>query len=109
MLIFLDVCNPSTQSCSLSSALEQMGLADIMQIVRLMSLCAAGKMELSGGSGRSGESNKHLHHLTAAIGALIEEDPSALKQLVQLCTQVGISTMCLSVCLYVYYSVSLLI
>ncbi|XP_035829751.1 probable E3 ubiquitin-protein ligase HERC1 isoform X3 [Aplysia californica] len=77
----------SSQACSLSAALEQIGLADIMQIVRLMSLCASGKMELSGCSSRSDESSLHLKHLTAAIGALIEENPAALKQLIQLCTQ----------------------
>ncbi|XP_059169765.1 probable E3 ubiquitin-protein ligase HERC1 isoform X3 [Physella acuta] len=77
----------SGQACSLSAALEQIGLADIMQIVRLMSLCAAGKMELLCKSSRNDESAKHLNHLTAAIGALIEENPAALKQLIQLCTQ----------------------
>lgn len=78
----------SGQACSLSAALEQIGLADIMQIVRLMSLCAAGKMELLYQSLRNDESSKHLKHLTTAIGALIEENPAALKQLIQLCTQV---------------------
>ncbi|CAL1541385.1 unnamed protein product [Lymnaea stagnalis] len=77
----------SGQACSLSAALEQIGLADIMQIVRLMSLCAAGKMELLCKTSRTDESAKHLNHLTAAIGALIEENPAALKQLIQLCTQ----------------------
>ncbi|BFZ01051.1 hypothetical protein BsWGS_04090 [Bradybaena similaris] len=77
----------SGQACSLSAALEQIGLADIMQIVRLMSLCAAGKMELLYQSLRNDESSKHLKHLTTAIGALIEENPAALKQLIQLCTQ----------------------
>ncbi|GFO36542.1 HECT and rld domain-containing e3 ubiquitin protein ligase family member 1, partial [Plakobranchus ocellatus] len=78
----------SGQACSLSAALEQIGLADIMQIVKLMSLCAAGKMELlCKTTPRSDESSKHLQHLTAAIGALIEEHPAALKQLIQLCTQ----------------------
>ncbi|RUS81199.1 hypothetical protein EGW08_011064, partial [Elysia chlorotica] len=78
----------SGQACCLSAALEQIGLADIMQIVKLMSLCAAGKMELlCKGNSRNDESTKHLRHLTAAIGALIEEHPAALKQLIQLCTQ----------------------
>ncbi|KAH9513367.1 putative E3 ubiquitin-protein ligase herc1 [Bulinus truncatus] len=83
ILSFLAQCS---QACSLSGALEQIGLADIMQIVRLMSLCAAGKMELLNKASRNDESTKHLNHLTSAIGALIEDNPSALKQLIQLCT-----------------------
>ncbi|GFS09340.1 HECT and RLD domain-containing E3 ubiquitin protein ligase family member 1, partial [Elysia marginata] len=78
----------SGQACSLSAALGQIGLADIMQIVKLMSLCAAGKMELlCKATSGSDESSKHLRHLTAAIGALIEDHPAALRQLIQLCTQ----------------------
>uniref|UniRef100_A0A2C9KCS9 B30.2/SPRY domain-containing protein n=1 Tax=Biomphalaria glabrata TaxID=6526 RepID=A0A2C9KCS9_BIOGL len=83
ILSFLAQCG---QACSLSGALEQIGLADIMQIVRLMSLCAAGKMELLNKASRAEDSTKHLNYLTAAIGALIEDNPSALKQLIQLCT-----------------------
>lgn len=102
-----------------------------MQIVRLMSLCASGKMtstsgsEVSrlcttltaagsaggvtliragvgpGGSGGGGvgaksgleEANCHLQNLTKAIGALVQDNPASLKQLVQLCTQV-----CMCVC-----------
>ncbi|XP_076465936.1 putative E3 ubiquitin-protein ligase HERC1 isoform X3 [Babylonia areolata] len=127
----------SSKSCHLSSALEHLGLADIMQIVRLMSLCASGKMTLAsgsdsshqcsastaslstggitmirfgggsgggGGGGGSGSSSSggggggggkssldeatvHLQNLTKAIGALVQDNPASLKQLVQLCTQ----------------------
>ena len=99
-----------------------------MQIVRLMSLCASGKMTLTSGADMSrlcpasaasfsaggvplmrsgvaadsrapgggqgkcgiGEANNHLQNLTKAIGALVQDNPVALKQLVQLCTQVGV-------------------
>ncbi|KAL8615069.1 hypothetical protein ACOMHN_013603 [Nucella lapillus] len=122
----------SSKSCHLSSALEHLGLADIMQIVRLMSLCASGKMTLTsghdpshlcsasapstsaggitlmrggggggGGSGSGGgggggkasvdEATIHLQNLTKAIGALVQDNPASLKQLVQLCTQELIS------------------
>ncbi|KAK7116135.1 hypothetical protein V1264_001871 [Littorina saxatilis] len=117
----------SSGSCHLSLALEHLGLADIMQIVRLMSLCASGKMTPSshtatdasrpaaanaasvnlrpcggptggvGGSGSAGgvggmkpgshEASVHLQNLTKAIGALVQDNPGSLKQLVQLCTQ----------------------
>ena len=116
----------SCGSCHLSLALEHLGLADIMQIVRLMSLCASGKMTSTptsggeasrlcttsaasnpaggvtmiragagaggGGAGvKSGaeDANVHLQNLTKAIGALVQDNPASLKQLVQLCTQVG--------------------
>lgn len=121
----------SSGSCQLSAALEHLGLADIMQIVRLMSLCALGKMAVTpdtrvsrllttpstrsninltaldtanantigmggaGGSMASGakatcrESAEHLQNLTKAIGALVQDNPQSLKQLVQLCTQVN--------------------
>ena len=40
----------SKGSCHLSAALENLGLADIMHIVRLMSLCASGKMTVTAAS-----------------------------------------------------------
>jgi hypothetical protein len=93
-----------------------------MHIVRLMSLCASGKMTVtpitaessqlsstlphaggitlvraSGASvgsvgvsskGPPDEASLHLLNLTKAIGALVQDNPASLKQLVQLCTQV---------------------
>ena len=59
-------------------------------IVRLMCLCTTGKITLPGQeSGHQGTSLQSLNHLTAAIGALVEENTAAQRQLLQLCTKVG--------------------
>ncbi|XP_067667414.1 probable E3 ubiquitin-protein ligase HERC1 [Haliotis asinina] len=75
----------SGSSCCLSAALDHIGLADIMQIVRLMSLCAAGKIEMSHTQQR--DQSEYLRYLTTAIGALVQESPVSLQQLISLCTQ----------------------
>ncbi|KAK7467957.1 hypothetical protein BaRGS_00036800 [Batillaria attramentaria] len=69
----------SSGSCHLSAALEHLGLADIMQIVRLMSLCASGKMTFTSGS--------HASRLGTASSSAGGDNPTSLKQLVQLCNQ----------------------
>ncbi|PVD19395.1 hypothetical protein C0Q70_19883 [Pomacea canaliculata] len=83
----LEFLADSSGSCQLSAALEHLGLADIMQIVRLMSLCALGKMAVTPDTPTCRESAEHLQNLTKAIGALVQDNPQSLKQLVQLCTQ----------------------
>ncbi|ESP05641.1 hypothetical protein LOTGIDRAFT_181433 [Lottia gigantea] len=76
----------SGSSCSLSEALNDIGLSDIMLIVQLMSLCASGKMEMSR-KNTGNESTEHLDHLTIAIGALVQDNPQALRQLMNFCTE----------------------
>ncbi|KAL4227433.1 putative E3 ubiquitin-protein ligase herc1 [Mactra antiquata] len=86
----LSVLSGSGTTCSLTAALEKIGLSDIMVIVRLMCLCASGKISSSyTNSSRSRETN--LDDLTAAVGSLIEENISAQNQLLQLCTKVSIT------------------
>lgn len=70
-------------------ALESLGLSDIMVIVRLMCLCTSGKVTLPGQEfGQQGASLQCLNHLTSAIGALVEENTAAQRQLLELCTKV---------------------
>ena len=70
-------------------ALESLGLSDIMVIVRLMCLCTSGKITLPGHEfGHQGASLQSLNHLTSAIGALVEENTAAQRQLLELCTKV---------------------
>ncbi len=87
-----------------------MGLADIRLVVKLMCLCASGRVETPhpgdgvlplglsdsvkaavaglGGDIGTDSSNAHLTYLSTAIGALAQDNPTASKLLVQLCTQV---------------------
>lgn len=85
----LSVLSGSGTSCSLPAALEKIGLSDIMVIVRLMCLCASGKIapsEYSAGDPQMA-CKLSLNHLTAAAGSLVESDAKAQKQLFQLCTK----------------------
>ncbi|XP_050402259.2 probable E3 ubiquitin-protein ligase HERC1 [Patella vulgata] len=75
----------SYSSCNLSEALNDIGLSDIMLIVQLMSLCAAGKMNIS--KKPQGEQSDHLHHLTISIGSLVQDNSQALRQLMNFCTE----------------------
>ena len=99
----------SMSACSLSAGLETIGLADIHQVVRLMSLCASGHIQASsggaGGATHAGPSS-HTHpaaqsvpssdgpasdglvYLTSAIGAIVQDNANAARLLIQLCTQV---------------------
>lgn len=81
----------SGTSCSLPTALEKMGLSDIMMIVRLMCLCASGKVTQSERLGEEcqGRQLSSLDHLTAAIGSLVDEDTKAQNQLLHLCIKVN--------------------
>ena len=77
----------SGPTCSLPAALDYIGLSDIMLLVQLMCLCAAGKVMYTSTCGPNSAAES-LSHLTTAIGALVQDSPSSLRQLVQLCTQV---------------------
>ena len=97
----------SGSACSLSAGLESMGLADMRIIVKLMCLCAASKkddhevlshqfgpaltekLRASSQGASSDVTLSHLSYLSAAIGALAKDNPTASKLLVQLCTQVS--------------------
>ncbi|XP_052792637.1 probable E3 ubiquitin-protein ligase HERC1 isoform X2 [Mya arenaria] len=85
----LAVLSGSGTTCSLPAALEKMGLSDIMLIVRLMCLCAAGKVTLSdiGPEDSQGSQPSSLDHLTAAIGSLVAENNRAQNQLLHLCVK----------------------
>lgn len=80
----------SGKSCSLPTALEKMGLSDIMLIVKLMCLCASGKVTHfdHGRDDCQGRQLSSLDHLTAAIGSLVEENSKAQNQLMNLCIKV---------------------
>ena len=58
-----------------------------MLLVQLMCLCAAGKVMYTSTCSPNSAAES-LSHLTTAIGALVQDSPSSLRQLVQLCTQV---------------------
>lgn len=80
------------------------GLDDIHQVVRLMSLCASGHISVDGDGSRStetcqgalnallafpeGVASDCLVYLTTAIGAIVQDNVHAAKLLTQLCTQV---------------------
>ena len=103
-------CLPfSMSACSLSAGLETIGLADIHQVVRLMSLCASGHIQASSGGGGGathagpsshthpaaqsvpspdGPASDGLVYLTSAIGAIVQDNANAARLLIQLCTQV---------------------
>ena len=86
-LFTLPSCSGST--CSLSVALEKMGLSDIMLIVRLMCLCASGKIVSPDKlTGNQDAAHVGLQHLTSAVGSLVEENSKAQRQLLHLCTKV---------------------
>lgn len=78
----------SGPNCSLPTALDYIGLSDIMTLVQFMCLCATGKV-LYPVSCQPRDSAESLSHLTTAIGTLIQDSPASLRQLIQLCTQVG--------------------
>ena len=91
MLCLLYKCyflHSSGPSCSLPAALENIGLSDVMLIVQMMCLCATGKIMYTTTLSSPRDANESLSHLTTSIGALVQENTSALKQLIQLCTQV---------------------
>ena len=79
----------SGPNCSLPSALDYIGLSDIMTLVQFMCLCATGKV-LYPQNCQPRDSAESLGHLTTAIGTLVQDSPASLKQLIQLCTQVGV-------------------
>ncbi|XP_052100156.1 probable E3 ubiquitin-protein ligase HERC1 isoform X2 [Mytilus californianus] len=83
----LSVLAGSGPSCSLPAALENIGLSDVMLIVQMMCLCATGKIMYTSNLSSPRDANESLSHLTTSIGALVQENTSALKQLIQLCTQ----------------------
>ncbi|KAK3583560.1 hypothetical protein CHS0354_026149 [Potamilus streckersoni] len=83
----LAILSGSGSSCSLPVALDNIGLSDIMLIVKLMCLCALKKISLHHDCGQNLEPVETLGHLSAAIGALVEENSAAQKQLLQLCTK----------------------
>ncbi|XP_041374032.1 probable E3 ubiquitin-protein ligase HERC1 isoform X2 [Gigantopelta aegis] len=82
----LSLITESRTSYSLCVALELIGLSDIKHIMRLMALCAAGKLSCSGNTGQQ-VSQECMKNLTTAAGALVQENIQSLKQLAQLCTQ----------------------
>lgn len=95
----------SGSSCSLAAGLESLGLTDIRTLVRLMCLAAAGRAGLStsptAGSGhaerprgaaKASKPISCLAYLSTAVGCLASNSPNAAKLLVQLCTQVHISS-----------------
>jgi hypothetical protein len=78
-----------------------MGLTDVRQVVHLMNLTAAGRVELpqdahpptsEGTTVTSGSSTSpashFLQHLSNAIAALAQSDPAAAKMVVNICTKV---------------------
>lgn len=86
--------------------MEQLGLADIRLVVRLMCLAAAGRANFAATmmeapspnfmgplehgvmEGHVAGSTSSLTYLSAAIGSLASSNPNAAKLLVQLCTKV---------------------
>ncbi|XP_048738015.2 probable E3 ubiquitin-protein ligase HERC1 isoform X3 [Ostrea edulis] len=82
----LSVLSSSGPNCSLPTALDYIGLSDIMTLVQFMCLCATGKV-LYPVSCQPRDSAESLSHLTTAIGTLIQDSPASLRQLIQLCTQ----------------------
>ena len=91
----------------MAEGLEQLGLADIRLVVRLMCLAAAGRANFANSVETPGSplfmgplehgileehtaagSMSSLTYLSAAIGSLASSNPSAAKLLVQLCTKV---------------------
>nr|XP_022329995.1 probable E3 ubiquitin-protein ligase HERC1 isoform X2 [Crassostrea virginica] len=82
----LSVLASSGPNCSLPSALDYIGLSDIMTLVQFMCLCATGKV-LYPQNCQPRDSAESLGHLTTAIGTLVQDSPASLKQLIQLCTQ----------------------
>ncbi|XP_062621584.1 probable E3 ubiquitin-protein ligase HERC1 [Saccostrea cucullata] len=82
----LSVLAASGPNCSLPSALDYIGLSDIMTLVQFMCLCATGKV-LYPVSCQPRDSAESLSHLTTAIGTLVQDSPASLQQLIQLCTQ----------------------
>lgn len=82
----LSVLASSGPNCSLPSALDYIGLSDIMTLVKFMCLCATGKV-LYPLNCQPRDSAESLGHLTTAIGTLVQDSPASLRQLIQLCTQ----------------------
>lgn len=84
-----DLLFDSGPNCSLPSALDYIGLSDIMTLVKFMCLCATGKV-LYPLNCQPRDSAESLGHLTTAIGTLVQDSPASLRQLIQLCTQVSV-------------------
>lgn len=87
----------SASMCSQSNGLESLGLADIRILVRLMTLAAGGRAHTCvdrqcGVKGLATECNNSscLSFLTTAIGSVVSHSPTAYRQLVEICTQVGV-------------------
>lgn len=76
----------SESSFSLAAGLEGMGLSDVRLIVKLMCLCASGRLAQP-----QGGPDSQLGCLSAAVGALVQGDPNASRLLTQLCTQVKLA------------------
>jgi hypothetical protein len=109
----LILCYGSGTSCSLPAGLAAIGLSDIRKVVRLMSLTAGRRVELSSdlqqplveggprpGAGASslqlGHLTSHLppptatclNYLSCAIAALAQTDTEASELVLQMCTKV---------------------
>ncbi|KAM8872529.1 putative E3 ubiquitin-protein ligase HERC1 isoform 2-T2 [Synchiropus picturatus] len=88
----LSQSSASASVCSPSNGLESLGLADIRILVRLMTLAAGGRAHacVGGQLGTKGPVSDHtssLNFLTAAIGSVVSQSPTAYRQLVEICTQ----------------------
>lgn len=88
-MLHVTFCFDSGPNCSLPSALDYIGLSDIMTLVQFMCLCATGKV-LYPLNCQPRDSAESLGHLTTAIGTLVQDSPASLRQLIQLCTQVSV-------------------
>lgn len=114
MIWFYDIlCYGSGTSCNLPAGLDAIGLSDIRKVVRLMSLTAGGRIELSSdlqqplaeggprpGGGASclqlGHLTSHLppatatclNYLSCAIAALAQTDTEASELVLHMCTKV---------------------
>ena len=77
-------------ACSLSAGLGAIGLDDVRVMVRLMCLCAAGRVSADHTTADDGQSKKShsLGYLSNAIGALAQDKPDSSNLLVQLCNKV---------------------
>ena len=107
------ICYGSGTSCSLPAGLAAIGLSDIRKVVRLMSLTAGGRVELSsdlqqplieGGPRPGGGAfclqlshlTSHLppatatclNYLSSAIAALAQTDSEASELVLHMCTKV---------------------
>nr|QHB15577.1 putative E3 ubiquitin-protein ligase HERC1 [Bemisia tabaci] len=106
----LSYLSVSCSTCNLADGLKSIGLSDVRKVIRLMSLLALGRIELSPVSESSTAksfnpvssvifktvsttssslkvSSSYLGHLSNAIAALAQSDPDASKMIVSMCAQ----------------------